>query len=201
MRPAPFRGCLRLCLVGLVLIAADAEALNLLVNGDFAADNSGWTFTETSPGQDIVFWTSPIGTPPRQGGTSGGSLNMTAMPDSMITASQCVAISASSITASVVIFPFVTAGPGTAQIVAFTSADCAGDAAGTIPLAPAGSDNGWITYQVAGASLARGTGSVRFELAVADGANQSTGDYLFDDALLEAPNIFQDGFETGSASN
>lgn len=185
-----------LCLcLGLTLIAADAEALNLLVNGDFATDNSGWTFSESNPGQDIVFWTSPIATPPRQDGTSGGSLNLTAMPNSMITASQCVAISASAINASVVIFPFVTVGPSSVQVVAFASANCGGDSAGTIPLAPADIDSGWTRYQVLGASLPQGTGSVRFELTASDGANQSTGDYLFDDALLDAPNIFEDGFE------
>jgi hypothetical protein len=98
-------------------------------------------------------------------------------------------MSASAIDASVVIFPFVTAGPSSAQVVAFASGNCGGDNAGTIPLAPAGIDNGWTTYQILWASPPRGTGSVRFELAVSNGATQSTGDYLFDDALLDAPNI------------
>lgn len=198
MRSPLRKGSRYLCLFGLALMAADADALNLLVNGDFATDFSGWTFTETNPGQDIAFWTSPIGTPPRQDGTTGGSLNLTAMPNSAITASQCVAITGIAINASVAIFPFVTAGPGTAQVVAFAPGNCGGDSLGAILLEPAGADNSWTIYQTVGAALPRGTASVRFELTASDGANQSTGDYLFDDARLDAPLIFEDGFEIGS---
>jgi hypothetical protein len=199
MQPLPRKSSLYPCLFILALTSTHADALNLLVNGDFATGFSGWTFTQSSP-FDIVFWTSAAGTPPHQNGTSGGSLNLTAMPNSSITASQCVAITGNSINASVLVFPFVTAGPSAVQVVAFASGDCGGDALVAIPLTPAGADMAWIRYEAAASPLAQGTGSVRFELTVSDDANQSTGDYLFDDAQLDAPTIFVDGFESGSGS-
>ena len=197
--------CLSLFVIGLPLLAASigAEAGNLLVNGDFLTDNSGWTISDSSAGQNIVFWTSPAGTPPSPGGM-GGSLNLTAFRNSSITASQCVAVGGNVIDASALIFPFVEAGPSIAQLVAFNSGDCSGDALGTIPLAlVVPSAPGWITHQVIGALVPRGTRSVRFELGASDGDNNSDGDYLFDSARLEALNIFEDGFEgnSGAAGN
>ena len=198
MRLLPGKDSLCLCLFGLTLIATtDAEAGNLLVNGDFATGLSGWTFVDSNPGQDVVFWTSAIGTPPHEGGTSGGSLNMTAVPNGTVTASQCVVTGAGTIDARVLIFPFVAAGPSSAQIVAFGSHDCGGVSLGTISLVSSGPVvNTWNTYQALAAPLPPGTNSVRFELAASDGANQSTGDYLFDDAQLDSPIIFVDGFES-----
>ena len=183
--------------IGLLLLVQSVGAAtgNLLINGDFATDFSGWTIADSSAGQNIAFWTSPAGTPPSPGGT-GGCLNLTAFRNSSITASQCVAITGNTIDASVLIFPFVTTGPSFAQLVAFGSGECGGGALGTIPLAPKPSDiPGWIIYDVQGAPVPPGTSSVRFELGTSDGDNGSDGDYLFDGARLEAANIFEDGFE------
>jgi len=194
--------CLSLFVSGSLLLAAStvAEAGNLLVNGDFLTDNSGWRITDSSAGQNVVFWTSPAGTPPSAGG-AGGSLNLTAFRNSSITASQCVATSGNVFDASALIFPLVEAGASIAQLVAVDSGDCSGDALGTIPMPPivtAGSS--WITHQVLGALVPPGTNSIRFELGASDGDNNSDGDYLFDSASLEALNIFEDGFE-GTAGN
>jgi hypothetical protein len=189
------RGCV---VAGLALPACDAEALNLLVNGDFLTDFSGWTITDT--GQNIASWTSPAGTPPYQGSTVGGSLNLTAFQNSTITASQCVAIAGEAISASVLVFSLVTAGPASAQVAAFGSGDCSGEAVGTVPLtpmAPSGQDPWWTVYQTLAAPLPGETGSVRFEIAASDGANNSDGDYVFDAAQLQAVGIFEDGFEIG----
>jgi len=188
--------------IGLLLLvqSAEAETGNLLVNGDFTTDFGGWTITDSSAGQNIVFWTSPAGTPPSPGGT-GGSLNLTAFRNSSITASQCVAITDNVIDASVLIFPFVTAGPSFAQLVAFGSGDCGGNALDTIPLASTPPDLPvWITYNVLGAVVPPGTSSVRFELGTSDGDNGSDGDYLFDNARLEMSNLFEDGFEVDSGA-
>jgi len=191
-----------LCAIGLLFLvqSANAETGNLLTNGDFTTDFSGWTISDSSAGQNIVFWTSPAGTPPSPGG-SGGSLNLTAFRNSSISASQCVAITGNVIDASILIFPFVTTGPSFAQLVTFGSGDCGGNALGTIPLAPTPPDTpGWITYNVLGALVPPGTSSVRFELGASDGDNSSDGDYLFDNARLEISNIFEDGFEVGSGA-
>jgi hypothetical protein len=174
-----------------------AEAGDLLINGDFTTDFGGWTIADTSAGQNVAFWTSPAGTPPSPGGT-GGSLNLTAFRNSSITASQCAAITGNEIDASVLISPFVTTGPNIAQLIAFGSGDCSGDALGTIPLTPIAPGAPWITYQTVGALVPQGTGSIRFELGASDGDNNSDGDYLFDNVRLETLNIFGDGFEGNS---
>jgi hypothetical protein len=189
-------------LFGLSLLAAStcAEAENLLVNGDFATDNSGWTIADSSAGQNVVFWTSPAGTPPSPGGT-GGSLNLTAFRNSSVTASQCAATSGNVIDASALVFPFVEAGPSIAELEAFDSDDCSGSALGAIPMAPvAPPAPGWIPHQALAALLPGGTRSVRFVLGASDGDNNSDGDYLFDGARLEVLNIFEDGFEANSGT-
>lgn len=183
----------------LLAAPAGAEVHDLLVNGEFVADNSGWTITDSSAGQNIVFWTTPAGTPPSPGGV-GGSLNLTAFRNSSITASQCITSAGNVIGAGVLVFPFVEAGPSITQLVAFGSSDCSGDALGTIPMAPlAVSMSAWITHQVEGARVPAGTRSIRFELGTSDGDNNSDGDYLFDGARLEFLNVFADGFEDASA--
>jgi len=200
MRSSLYAGSLSLFLVAFAALPADAEAPNSLANGDFASDYSGWTITDSNPGQNVAYWTSPAATPPQQGSTTGGSLNLTALPNSSITASQCVPITGNSLNASVMIYPFVTAGPSVVQVVTFGSANCSGGTLATIPLAPAAPvfANTWNKYQSLGTLLPQGTSSVRFELTVSDGANNSDGDYLFDNAQLDASAIFDNGFEIGA---
>jgi hypothetical protein len=54
-------------------------------------------------------------------------------------------------------------------------------------------------YQGLGASLSRGPGIARFEFHGLEWCKPA-GDYLFDDALPDAPNIFEDGFESDSGN-
>ena len=166
------------------------------MNGGFDSGDDGWTVTSDSA-QDIVFWTQPAGGCYLGAARGSGCLNLTALANSHITASQCVAVRGNAIDASVLIFPFVTAGPAGAQLTAFAGPDCAGSDLGTITLMPSGpvAVGNWTSYESAGTPLPSLSRSVLFELVVADGANNSTGDYLFDDAQLTSLSIFADGFD------
>lgn len=191
--------CLLALIVGLLPLASSAvEGQNVIVNGDFVSDSSGWTITDTSAGQNIVFWTSPAGTPPSPEGT-GGSLNLTAFRNSSITASQCVTVAGNVIAASALVFPLVEAGPSITQLVVFASGDCSGAALGMLPMATIATSP-WVTHQLLGARVPPGTRSIRFELGASDGDNNSDGDYLFDNARLETLNVFEDGFENPAAN-
>ena len=172
----------------LALVASgESNAANLITNPDFDAGVAGWHF---SGGCGSPAWDDVVGSP-----TTGAlAINCVNAP-SAETATQCIAVTATSVDFSLRTAGNGSAGPGDFVLRTFPSQDCSGMSNGAFE--PSGvksvpgtacCGNSWEERSRSDIALPPGTQSALVEITTGPSADIAL------DHILLAPNAFQNGF-------
>jgi len=172
----------------LALVASgESNAANLITNPDFDAGVAGWHF---SGGCGNPAWDDVVGSP----STGALAINCVNAP-SAETATQCIAVTATSVDFSLRTAGNGSAGPGDFVLRTFPSQDCSGMSNGAFE--PSGvksvpgtacCGNSWEERSRSDIALPPGTQSALVEITTGPSADIAL------DHILLAPNEFQNGF-------
>jgi hypothetical protein len=173
----------------LVLAASgQAGAANLVTNPDFAVGIAGWNF---SGGCGNPSWDDVVGSP----ATGALAINC-ANALSAETATQCIALAATSTDFSVRAADNGSAGPADFVLRTYPSQDCSGTPNGAFEPSEVKSvpgtaccGNSWRERSRSDIVLPPGTRSALVEITLQPGADIAL------DHILLAPNVFQNGFQ------
>jgi hypothetical protein len=168
--------------------SGESSAANLITNADFDAGIAGWNF---SGGCGDPAWDDVVGSP----ATGALAINCVSAP-SAETATQCIAVAATSVDFSVRAADNGSAGPADFILKTYPSPDCSGTSNGAFAPADVKSvpgtaccGNTWRERSGSDIVLPPGTRSALVEITAHPGA-----DIALDHVVL-APNVFQNGFQ------
>jgi hypothetical protein len=168
--------------------SGESSAANLITNADFDAGIAGWNF---SGGCGDPAWDDVVGSP----ATGALAIKCVSAP-SAETATQCIAVAATSVDFSVRAADNGSAGPADFILKTYPSPDCSGTSNGAFAPADVKSvpgtaccGNTWRERSGSDIVLPPGTRSALVEITAHPGA-----DIALDHVVL-APNVFQNGFQ------